>query len=245
MIHLPVVVVSMTNAITRREAITRQLCGYSGSWSFFEAVVPGETAGTSWHEADGARSSEVLGRPMTRGEYGCARSHLGVYERIVEHQYRAAIVLEDDALLSGDLFQVCEEALEYSQFDVLLLGYSKVSARDLCLRNLTEPMIGISNAFGRVVEAVQIGLADQPAVGVDRGRSARPQFSAADRVAHLAALAQAIALVRNGNARREIVVDRRNVDLGRRQRLLKNEVSIALKKIVRPVRSAAEFPGEE
>ena len=66
-----------------------------------------------------------------------------------------------------------------------------------------------------MVEAVQVCLADQPAVGVDRGRTARPQFSATDRVAHLAALAQAVPLIRNGNGGREIVVDRRDVDFGR------------------------------
>lgn len=148
---IPVVVVSMTSAVTRREAIARQLGGHSNQWSFLDAIVPGETEGSSWHETDGTRVSSVMGRPMTKGEHGCALSHLRVYEALVKRQDQAVIVLEDDALLSGDLFQVCEEALKHSQFDVLLLGYSKVSARDLCIRNLTEPMISISNVFGHVI----------------------------------------------------------------------------------------------
>jgi len=149
--NLPVVVVSMTNASTRREAIARQLGGHPAPWAFLDAIVPGETKGTSWLESDGSRSISALGRPMTRGEYGCALSHLRVYEELLHRQEQAVIVLEDDALLSGDLFQVCGEAMKNSRFDVLILGYSKVGANDLCLRDLTEPMLNISNAFGRVI----------------------------------------------------------------------------------------------
>jgi glycosyl transferase family 25 len=149
--QIPVFVVSMTNAVDRREAISKQLGGHKGCWRFFDAIVPGETAGTSWSLDAGARSAKVLGRYMTRGEFGCALSHLQVYSAIANGKHDAAIVLEDDALVSGDLFQICEAVINAARFDVLLLGYSKVNAHDQCLRNLTEPMLKIAQVFGRDV----------------------------------------------------------------------------------------------
>ncbi len=149
--RFPVFVISMANAFERRDAISKQLDGRKGCWSFFDAIVPGEAAGTAWSLKTAARSAVVLGRNMTKGEFGCALSHLQIYVAIANGEHDAVIVLEDDALVSGDLFEVCKAAMSAARFDVLLLGYSKVMAQDQCLRNLTEPTLGVAQAFGREI----------------------------------------------------------------------------------------------
>lgn len=147
----PVYVVSMVSATERREAINKQLAGYDGTWRYQDAVVPGVGIGTSWTSEEGRRSVPVLGRSLTKGEFGCALSHLQIYKSIAGDKHEAAIVLEDDALISADLFHVCQGAMKSAKFDVLILGYSKVNARDQCIRNIAEPMIGFLEVFGRTL----------------------------------------------------------------------------------------------
>ena len=72
-----------------------------------------------------------------------------VMRKIAQEKICAAVVLEDDAIIFGDLGRVCNAALRDVKFDVLLLGYSKVNAYDLGKRHLTEPMQPIASCFGR------------------------------------------------------------------------------------------------
>lgn len=46
-------------------------------------------------------SIKVSGRPLSRGEIGCALSHLGVYQLIAERKIPLTLVLEDDVVLCG------------------------------------------------------------------------------------------------------------------------------------------------
>lgn len=153
--YLPIFVVSLPGESVRKDLIRQQLDGYPGHWEFFDAVVPGATSSMAWDsELDSKKSIRVLGRPMTRGEFGCAHSHRRVMQRIIDDKRKAAIILEDDAIISGDIHLICMEALSKLSFDTLLLGYSKVPASELWMRHLSEPIHTIFSVFGR-----QLGFA--------------------------------------------------------------------------------------
>lgn len=67
---------------------------------------------------------------LTRGEIGCALSHLHIYKKMVHEQIPFALVLEDDALLGDDISEVLQhiEALGQSsqQPQVYLLSPAQV-----------------------------------------------------------------------------------------------------------------------
>ncbi|MCA6071147.1 MAG: glycosyltransferase family 25 protein [Endomicrobium sp.] len=46
---------------------------------------------------------------MTKGEIGCALSHIGVCKRIVDENINLALVLEDDAVLNDNISSVLHE----------------------------------------------------------------------------------------------------------------------------------------
>jgi glycosyl transferase family 25 len=149
---LPIYVVSLISDVARRADISEQLAGYPGAWSFIDAVVPGETQGVDWEtETSGTSAVSVLGRRLSKGELGCAFSHLGVWKKMVMAGCEAAIVLEDDALVSAAMAELCQEMLATQKFEVLLLGYSKVSPKDGCVRNITEPIQVQTCSFGHEI----------------------------------------------------------------------------------------------
>jgi glycosyl transferase, family 25 len=152
---LPIYVVSLVSDLARRDDITEQLAGYRGEWFFIDGVVPGETQGVDWNPDTTATSAiRVLGRRLSRGEYGCALSHLGLWKKMVSDGCEAAIVLEDDALIAAEMVGLCQEVLATQELDVLLLGYSKVSPKDGCTKNIAEPIRVQTHSFG-----YEIGMA--------------------------------------------------------------------------------------
>lgn len=130
----------MADATDRRNHITKLLQHSLISWSFMDAIRPGITPGHEWDSTiDAVRSRAVLGRSMTRGEYGCVLSHRCIWEQMVANSIPALIILEDDALLDAKWYQITLEAFQAGGFDVLLLGYSKVPRKKSYLWFMSEP----------------------------------------------------------------------------------------------------------
>ena len=71
--------------------------------------------------------------PLTRGEIGCALSHLSIYRHMIERQLSCAIVLEDDAALGKYAPEVISAIAEKMPVDeptvVLLTHLSRYSRR--------------------------------------------------------------------------------------------------------------------
>lgn len=55
---------------------------------------------------DRERAYQKYRRDLSDGELACALSHLNVYREIVRHDLQAAIVLEDDAILTGSFHEL-------------------------------------------------------------------------------------------------------------------------------------------
>ncbi|MBK4218145.1 glycosyltransferase family 25 protein [Paracoccus caeni] len=119
----PIFVVSLSVATERQAEITRQMQEMGLPFSFVEAAdcrngVPAEFEPQIDRPGTIARN----GYPMSNGEYGCALSHLKIYDMILSRNLPGAIVLEDDAILT-EAFRDFWKARDYAGYDFVQLCY--------------------------------------------------------------------------------------------------------------------------
>jgi glycosyl transferase family 25 len=109
-------VINLATADKRRLFMIEQLASLPGLEVSFFAAIDGRCLDEDELAClyDEAGAHRVAGHPLTRGEIGCALSHLGVYRRIVEEDLPAALVLEDDAWFGPGF----PEALEASRLQL-------------------------------------------------------------------------------------------------------------------------------
>lgn len=120
-------VISLPGSTERQAAITAQLERHHLAFSWLEGVdgrALDEAAVERVYSRE--RAQNEGGRQLSRGEIGCALSHLKIYQQMVAENIALALVLEDDAALSADfaqeLTQVCE-VVDWQTLDVVLLSH--------------------------------------------------------------------------------------------------------------------------
>lgn len=100
---LPVFVISLPRS-KRRPIITGRLAQLRIPFRFVDAIhgstLNDETIADIY---DDARMRRRMGRSLTRNEIGCALSHREAYRQIIATGCEAAIILEDDALVTPAL----------------------------------------------------------------------------------------------------------------------------------------------
>lgn len=80
-------------------------------------------------------------RPLTRGEIGCALSHMKCYEDFLENDEEILLVLEDDADLTDFDIGILDFYRNISvNFDVLIIGKSKIKREDMRFLKKVNPM---------------------------------------------------------------------------------------------------------
>jgi len=80
---------------------------------------------------DESLSQKVLGRGLSRGELGCALSHLSIYQKMVDEQVETALVLEDDVDISSEIHDVFNALQSFPEdWEVMLLGYYSDTATE-------------------------------------------------------------------------------------------------------------------
>lgn len=71
-------------------------------------------------------SRQLIKRPLTRGELGCAIAHENCYIRLLESNYKFSLIFEDDAfLINGINFDLMSNILNSSIPTIILLGYDE------------------------------------------------------------------------------------------------------------------------
>lgn len=100
---LPTFVINLPRSQARRRFMEAQLELFPELAPRFFPAVDGRTLEEAelqrLYDEPGAR--QEWGWPLSRPQVGCALSHIGVYETMVREAMPLALVLEDDALLSG------------------------------------------------------------------------------------------------------------------------------------------------
>lgn len=96
-------VISLPGSTTRQESIAAQLARHQIDFSWKEAVngrsLDEQTLGRVY---DAERAEREGGRQLSRGEIGCALSHLDIYQTMLDQELDTVLVLEDDAALSSN-----------------------------------------------------------------------------------------------------------------------------------------------
>ena len=118
-----VFVVSLLDAVDRRDKIKRQLSACSIPFEFVDAI-DGRAGLAAEHEAliDRPGTEVQFGRRMTDAEYACALSHMSIYRRIFEGSLPGAVILEDDAII-GVMFKNFYQNRAYGRADLIQLDH--------------------------------------------------------------------------------------------------------------------------
>ena len=122
--QIPVLVVSLTHASKRRKFMREQMVKLKIDYEFFDAVDGDKLSNADISKFKIKEGEQRNGRPLSKGELGCAFSHLHVYEKMLAENIEQLIVLEDDAQLDDD-FAALINGLDNSsvQWDLAYIGY--------------------------------------------------------------------------------------------------------------------------
>jgi len=121
----PIYIISLADAHARRAPLEEMFNRIGVTYEIFDAVdgrcgVPDNFSNL----IDLSKAKDVLGRPLSAPEAGCALSHLFLYRKILEAGFPGAIIFEDDAILSeGDMFREFMDQRIYEHYNLVQLSY--------------------------------------------------------------------------------------------------------------------------
>jgi len=152
-------VINLAKDVARREQIAAGLQRLGLDHEVFPAIRGDALSDEALAELYDAAAAARVRHPMTRGEIGCALSHLGVYRLVVERGLPCALVLEDDARPGDDLPRILAEVEPLMRVDtpqVVLLNCVKLtsyfSTRRLDAGHVLAPVLdGTWGAHGYVL----------------------------------------------------------------------------------------------
>ena len=119
--QIPIFVISLPDAFKRRAPLIAQLKEYDLNYEIFEAVdcrngIPRDFEPLYCNES----TRKSISRSLTPAEVGCALSHQMAYQRIKQEGLDAAIVLEDDAIITKVFADLAIQVVD-PDIDLLLL----------------------------------------------------------------------------------------------------------------------------
>ena len=120
---IQIFVISLEDAVARREPLLAQLDGFDLQYRVFSAV-DGRNGLPSEFESSVDRDAALVNllRPMADVEYACALSHMGVYKLILSANLKGAIVFEDDARLEPGFFALLGR-VDFEGIDMVMFNY--------------------------------------------------------------------------------------------------------------------------
>ncbi|MBF0409568.1 MAG: glycosyltransferase family 25 protein [Candidatus Riflebacteria bacterium] len=124
--QIPVFVVNLKNSQARRERIVKQLDDLGISFRVFEAISGNEVDPGNLFLCNkkAEQGFGLLARRLLNNEFGCALSHLKIFEKIVADRIDRACILEDDAILSPDFSRILnDDLLMRFRWGVIYLGH--------------------------------------------------------------------------------------------------------------------------
>lgn len=134
--QLPIFYINLASRPDRREHVERQLRALGLDGTRIEAVTAAECG-------------EVPGSPLSPGELGCSRSHQKLWRLLNEQNIPAALILEDDVLLSEHLPGVLADPHLLDGIDAIQLETRQTSA--MVGRLIPSPVQGVGR--GRLMSS--------------------------------------------------------------------------------------------
>ncbi len=103
---IPIYVIALKSATTRRAEMTRRLNKLGLKFSFIDAVVGRDISAAETKSHTDPNRQYKTPSPLSAGSLGCALSHMAVWETIANAPAPFGFILEDDAVLSDDVPQL-------------------------------------------------------------------------------------------------------------------------------------------
>lgn len=126
-----VIVISMPNAVDRRQRFAERANGNAVPWTFFPARA-GLHASLIYDETE---TLLAHGRPLRPGELGCYSSHYAAWEQLLQDDADQYVVLEDDVIVDWEfLKKIIDSDLTSMKIDYLRLYY-KYPVRQIVVMN--------------------------------------------------------------------------------------------------------------
>lgn len=126
----PIYIISLSPEHPRVVALVESLNHYGFSFEIIKAFDGRKLDLALCPIYDGAASRAYMGRELVGGEIGCYLSHLNAAKAFLKSSSDAAIVLEDDAMITSELIALCsniETKLSSVDPDWLLVNIGKSS----------------------------------------------------------------------------------------------------------------------
>ncbi len=102
-VAMRIFVINLQSSAERRKDIQSQLEKLGLPFEFFNAVDGKTLTEEDLSAYDGRKRRLFFGKDLSRGEIGCLLSHRAIYRKVVAENIPAALILEDDTILSPDL----------------------------------------------------------------------------------------------------------------------------------------------
>jgi len=114
---LPTYIIAQTNETKRFNFIEAEVALFSFLKVKFIRAVRGNllAAKTLARYYDQQEALQRLGRELSKAEIGCALAHRRAWARMLRDGHRFALILEDDALISGLLFRIYPSLISFME----------------------------------------------------------------------------------------------------------------------------------
>lgn len=123
----PIFVVSLAKDKKRRAYITKELAKHKLNYRFIDAI-DGSLLKDDYISKvySKAKAIEQAGVPLTKGEIGCALSHISIWQKMVSENIEKAIIFEDDIILSDVFLQVINNINDAApkNWELILFGHN-------------------------------------------------------------------------------------------------------------------------
>lgn len=117
---IDIYVISLKDAVERRENITKQFSAINREFEFLNAVDGRTTPHPLFKKYSPKKSITYKGYELTPGELGCFASHYLLWEKCVELN-KPIVVIEDDAELEECFSDTVNELNELEQYEYIRL----------------------------------------------------------------------------------------------------------------------------
>lgn len=147
---LPIFYINLASRPDRREHVERQLTALGLAGIRIDAVTPSDF-------------QLPPASPLSPGELGCSRSHQKIWQLMVEQHVAAALILEDDVLLSKQLPAVLDDPNLLEGVDAIQMETRQTSAMVGRLVPSTAAGVGrgrlMSSSMGSAAYVMTLALA--------------------------------------------------------------------------------------
>ena len=127
-------ILNLPQASSRKIHMQSMLSKFNNiNYEFIDAVVGSDLSFDELNALyDDKKSNELLSRSLTKGEIGCALTHLKIYKKIVDEKIDEAVILEDDITICENFIKIINQKKYFPlNWEIILLGHgdSRVTKR--------------------------------------------------------------------------------------------------------------------